>query len=120
MSHSQTPLSLRIITRILLTALTLLVIDAYLPGVAVEGLYPAVIAAVILGVLHAVVRPLLVILTLPISILTLGIFIFIINAFLFWFAASFIAGFSVANFWWALLGSLIVTLVSTIGNRYIR
>lgn len=120
MSHSSTPLGVLVITRVLLTALTLLVIDAYLPGVAVEGLYPAIIAAIILGILHAVVRPLLIILTLPISILTLGIFIFIINAFLFWFAASFIAGFTVDTFWWALLGSLIVTLVSTIGNRYIR
>ena len=109
-----------LITRVLLVALTLLIVAEFVPGISVAGAYPAIIAAVILGILNAVVRPILVILTLPISILTLGLFIFVINAGLFWFVASFIDGFSVASFWSALLGSVIVSLVSIIGGRFIK
>lgn len=108
------------ITRLLLVALTLLVVGEYVPGITLAGVYPAIIAAIILGLLNLFVRPILFVLTLPINILTLGLFIFIINAGLFWFAASFIQGFSVDGFWPALLGSLIVTLVSALGARFIK
>ncbi len=111
---------LLLITRILLVALALLIVGEYLPGIMVDGVYAAIIAAIILGLLNTIVRPILVILTLPISLLTLGLFVFVINAVLFWFAASFIQGFAVDSFWWALVGSLIVSIVSAIGQRYIR
>lgn len=108
---------MKIIIRILITALGLLLSAYLIPGIIIEGLYIAIITAVILGVLNLIARPILVVLTLPITILTLGLFIFVINAALFWFAASFIDGFTVAGFIPALLGSIIVSLVSTVGNK---
>jgi putative membrane protein len=111
---------MKLITRILLTTLTLLVVAAYVPGVSIDGFYSALTAAVILGLLNVFIRPLLIILTFPITILTIGLFLLVINALLFWFAASFIEGFSVTGFWPAVIGSLIVTAVSTFGNRYLQ
>jgi putative membrane protein len=110
---------MKFITRILLTALALLVVAAYVPGIEVDGLYPALIAAIVLGLLNVIVKPILVILTFPITVITIGLFLLVINAALFWFAASFIDGFSVAGFWPALIGSVVVSLISTIGNRYL-
>lgn len=110
---------MKLITKLLLTALTLLVVATYIPGIEVEGFYPAVIAAITIGLLNLFVRPVLFLLTLPITVLTLGLFMIVINAFLFWFAASFIDGFMVETFWHALLGSLIVSVVSAVGNKYI-
>lgn len=109
-----------IIIRILLGALALLLVAEVVPGISVDGLYPAVIAAIVLGLLNGIVRPILVILTLPVTIVTLGLFIFVINAALFLFAASFIAGFSVSGFWVALLGSVLVSVVTTVGNRLLQ
>lgn len=110
---------MKIIARVLLTALALILVARLVPGITVEGLYPAIIAAVVLGVLNLIARPILVILTLPITVVTLGLFIFVINAFLFLFAASFIDGFTVSGFLAALIGSLIVSVISAIGNKFI-
>lgn len=110
---------LTLITRVLLVALTLLIVATYVPGIEVAGVYAAIVTAVVLGLLNLLVRPVLFLLTLPITILTLGLFVFIINALLFWFASSFLAGFSVSGFWSALLGSVIVSTVSMLGNRFL-
>lgn len=110
---------MKVITKVLLTTLVLLVVAEYVPGITVDGFYPALIAAIVLGILNLTVKPILFVLTLPISILTLGLFMFVINASLFWFAATFIDGFSVATFWHALLGSLIVSAVSAVANKHL-
>jgi len=110
---------MQLILRILFNALGLLLIAEFIPGITVAGIYPAIIAALVLGILNAVVRPILFILTLPITLLTLGLFSLVINAGLFLFAASFIDGFGVENFWYALLGSLLMSIVSTIGSKFI-
>ncbi len=110
---------MRLITKLLLTTFTLLLITEYLPGIHIDGFYPAIVAAVVIGLLNLFVKPILVLLTLPITILTLGLFMIVINASLFWFAASFIEGFSVDGFIYAMLGSIIITIVSALGNRYI-
>lgn len=110
---------MKLITKLLLTAFILLLVAEFVPGITVDGIYPAIIAAVVLGLLNLFVKPILFILTLPITILSLGLFMFIINASLFWFAATFIEGFAVATFGHALLGSLIVTVFSAVGNKYI-
>lgn len=110
---------MKLITRLLLTAFVLLIVAEYITGITVEGFYPALIAAIVLGLLNGIVRPILLILTFPITIITLGLFVFVINASLFWFAATFIDGFTVSTFWHALLGSLIVSAASTLLNRYI-
>jgi putative membrane protein len=107
-------------TRLLFNAFGLLVIAEFIDGITVSGFYSAFIAAIILGLLNLIIRPILFILTLPVTILTLGLFAFVINAGLFFFASSFIEGFEVDSFWYALLGSLLMSVVSTIGNRWIR
>lgn len=109
---------MNIIYKILIGALGLLLADYLLEGIIIESLYIAIIAAIVLGILNLIVRPVLILLTLPITVLTLGLFTFVINALLFTFAASFIQGFSVASFWQALLGSLIVSIVVTIGKKF--
>ncbi len=109
-----------IILRLLFNALGLILIAEFIDGISVDGFYPALIAAIVLGLFNLIIRPVLFILTLPITILTLGLFAFIINASLFFFAASFIDGFSVDNFWYALLGSILMSIISTVGNRWIN
>ena len=109
-----------IILRLLFNALGLILIAEFISGITVTGFYPALIAAIVLGLLNVIIRPILLILTLPITILTLGLFAFVINAGLFLFAASFIDGFAVTNFWYALLGSVLMSIVSIIGNRWIN
>ena len=108
---------INLIARLIVTALALLLVAEVVPGIEVENLYIAIIASLVLGLLNIFVKPLLVILTLPITILTLGLFLFVINAVLFWFAASFIDGFAVSGFWPAFFGSLIVTIISTFASK---
>lgn len=103
---------MKMLVRVLATAATLLAISSYVPGIMVESFYTALIVAVLWGILGLTIRPLLNLLTLPINILTFGLFSFVINALLFWFLATFIAGFHVAGFIPALTGSAILTAVS--------
>jgi putative membrane protein len=112
--------AMTLILRLLFNALGLLLIAELVSGIKVDGLYIAVIAAIVLSLFNVVIRPILLVLTLPITIITLGLFSFVINAGLFFFAASFIEGFAVDNFWYALLGSLLMSVISTIGNRWIN
>jgi len=111
---------MKIIAKIALGALALLVTAHVVSGIFISGLYIAIIAAVILGLLNALVRPVLIILTLPITVLTLGLFIFVINASLFYFSSTFIAGFEVDGFLVALIGSFLVSIITTVGNRFIK
>jgi putative membrane protein len=96
--------------RWLLLAAALLLVAHLYPGVTVKSFGSAMIAALVLGLLNALLRPLLVLLTLPVTVLTLGLFLFIINALMFYFAASMLEGLSVASFGAALIGSLIYSL----------
>jgi putative membrane protein len=96
--------------RWLLLAAALLLITHLYPGVTVKSFGSAMIAALVLGLLNAVLRPLLVLLTLPVTVLTLGLFLFVINALMFYFAAELLSGLSVASFGAALIGSLIYSL----------
>lgn len=90
-----------------------IMVSAYLfPGIEVNGFGTALFAALVLGILNAFFRPILIILTLPINILTLGLFTFVINAFLLMMTSGVIGGLQVAGFGSALLGSLIISLVS--------
>lgn len=108
-----------LLLRILIGAGALLLVANFVPGVTVSGWYTALIAAAVLGVLNAIVKPILVILTLPITILTLGLFVFVINASLFMFAASFIDGFAVEGFVTALIASVLVSIITALGNALI-
>lgn len=101
---------MKLIIRWLLLAAALLLVAYLYPGVSVTSFGAALIAALVLGLLNTIVRPLLVLLTLPVTVLTLGLFLFVINALMFWAAASLLAGFNVAGFAAALIGSLIYSL----------
>jgi putative membrane protein len=101
---------MKLIVRWLLLAAALLLVAHLYPGVAVRSFGSAMVAALVLGLLNTLLRPLLVLLTLPVTLLTLGLFFFVINAALFWFAGSVLEGFHVAGFAAALIGSLIYSL----------
>ena len=98
---------LKLIVRWLLLAAALLLVAHLYPGVSVASFGSAMVAAFVLGLLNTLVRPLLVLLTLPVTLLTLGLFLFVINALMFWSAASLLEGFAVTGFAAALIGSLI-------------
>lgn len=88
-------------------------------GIHISSLGTALIVAFFLGLLNALVRPILIILTLPITVFTLGLFIFVINALIFWFVAGFVDGFEVDGFLWALVGAVFVSAISWAMNQLI-
>jgi len=102
--------AMKTLVRWLLLAAALLLVAQIYPGVAVQGFGAAMIAALVLGLFNAVLRPVLVVLTLPVTLLTLGLFLFVINAVLFYAAAHLLEGFGVRSFGAALIGSLIYSL----------
>jgi len=101
---------MKILVRWFLLAAALLLVAQIYPGVAVSDFGAALVAALVLGLLNTLVRPLLVLLTLPVTLLTLGLFLFVINAAMFWAAASLLSGLHVAGFGAALVGSVIYSL----------
>jgi len=90
-----------------------------LDGIRVNGIFPALLAAALLGILNAILRPLLILLTLPLNILTLGLFTFVINALMLMIVSAIIPGFYVRGFWTAVLGALIIGGASWLLNRFI-
>jgi putative membrane protein len=112
LEHSLKFMSL--VIRWFINALALMLVAYLYSGVQVSDIFSALIAALVLGLVNALVRPILVILTLPVTVLTLGLFIFIINAFLFWFVAEVVKGFNVTGFMAALIGSLMFSVITII------
>jgi len=108
---------MRYVTRFAAVVLGLFIAHHLVSGIEVSGLYSAIMTALVLGILNVLVRPVLWVLTLPITIITFGLFTFVLNALLFWFVGTFIDGFDVAGFMAALLGSLIVTCISWIAAQ---
>lgn len=94
--------------------LALLLAAHVVPGIRLESLVSALVAALALGLINAVVRPVLVVLTFPITLLTLGLFLLVLNAFCLWLVSVFVSGFHVAGFWPAFWGALLVSVVSWI------
>jgi putative membrane protein len=107
---------MKILLQWLISSVALLAVPYIVPGVHVANFYTALIAAVVIALINLTLRPILIILTLPVTILTLGLFTLVINAWMFWFVSSFIKGFTVAGFWPALFGSLVFWMISLIGN----
>ena len=105
---------MKTILKILLTAVAVLILSYILPGVAVASYWSAIIVAVVLGLLRIIVKPILVILTFPITVLTLGLFLLVINAIIILMADYFIDGFAVKNIWWAIGFSLLLSLLQSI------
>lgn len=105
---------MKLILRILLSALSVIILANVLPNVSVDTFMTAVIVAVVLSLLNFLVKPILVILTLPVTIVTFGLFLLIINAIIILLADKLIDGFSVSNIWWALIFSLLLSFLQSI------
>jgi putative membrane protein len=103
---------MRLVLVWLINAVALLALPYLMSSITVESISTALIAALLLGLVNTFIRPLLVLLTLPVTLLTLGLFIFVINALLFWFVGSFVQGFHVAGFWSAFLGAILYSIIS--------
>ena len=103
-----------IIIKILLTGVAAVIAAYILPGVQIDGFVSALILAIVLALLNAVVRPILVILTIPVTVLTLGLFLLVINALIILMAEYLIAGFDVDGFLWALIFSLVLSLIEAV------
>jgi|SRR5579884_1089984 len=106
--------------RLLINGIVLYCIALYVPGVHANGLGSAVLAAFIFGIVNAVVRPIVLLLTLPLTVLTLGLFIIIVNALMFWLATWITPGFHVDGFRPALIGGIIMMIVGMITNHLFR
>ena len=107
---------MRFLLRLLLNGLAIMVAAWFVPGVRLAGVVPAIVAGIILGFVNALVRPVLLLLTLPFTLLTLGLFIFIVNAVCFALTAALVPGFDLSGFFAAFFGALVVTMVSWLLN----
>ena len=96
----------------LLNTLALVAVAYLMPSVSISSFGAALVAAALLGLVNTIIRPILVLLTLPVTVLTLGLFIFVINGLLFWAVASMLEGFDVAGFWSAVLAAIVYSLIS--------
>jgi putative membrane protein len=103
---------MRLLLTWLINALALLALPYLFTSIHVEGFGTALVAALVLGLINTLIRPVLVLLTLPVTLLTLGLFIFVINGLLFWFVGSFVKGFTVEGFWTAVFGAIVYSIIS--------
>ena len=103
---------MRILLVWLVNALALIAVAYLMPSIGVASFWTALVAALVLGLIIAFIRPVLILLTLPASVLTLGLFILVINGLLFWFVGSFVEGFTVQGFWAGFFGAILFSIVS--------
>ena len=111
---------MKLLLKWLLSAASLMFVAYLYPGVQVTSLSAALVAALVIGLFNAVLRPILVVLTLPVTVVTLGLFLFVINAFMFWAAAEVLQGFQVQGFGAALIGSLIYSALGMVIDSALR
>ena len=97
-----------------LSAVALMFLTYLLPGIVVKSFGSALLAAAVIALLNSIVRPILIVLTLPVTVVTLGLFLLVINAWMFWLAGSMLSGFAVSSFWWALAGAIVYSLLSMV------
>ena len=108
------------IPRLLITSVAIMVAGYLLPGIHVHSFWTAVLVALVLGFLNLFLRPLMVILTIPFTILSFGFFLLVINAFIIMIAGAWVHGFVVDGFWWALIFSIILSLLSSLMENLVR
>jgi len=111
---------MNLLIRLIVTAGIVMLLAHFLPGVSVSGFVAALIVAIVLGVLNVVVKPILIILTIPITIVTLGLFLFVINACIILLADKFVEGFGVNGFWTALLFSILLSISQSIAYSFLN
>ena len=109
-----------LLIRWVINALALILISQVIKGIEVDNILAAFVAAAVLGVINAILRPILLLVTLPITILTLGLFALVINGFMLYLAGNLVKGFHVYGFWSAVFGALFLSLISWIANAFIN
>lgn len=105
--------------RLLITALGLWVADRLLPGITITGTGALIVSALLLGIVNAVVRPILLILTFPLTVVTLGLFVFVVNGISLGIAAALVPGFHIAGLWSATLGAIVVGLTGWVASAFV-
>jgi len=109
------------IARLLINMAAMLLIAYLLPTVIrVDGAWAAFVAALLLGIVNAIIRPILILLTLPLTLMTLGLFLLVINGLMLWLVAALVEGFHVNGFWGAVFGSILISLVSWVLSRILH
>lgn len=103
---------MNLIIRLAINAFTLLVVEYLVPGFNLESFWTAVVAAIAIGIVNTFIKPILQLIALPISLLTFGLFSFLINVFLLWWTAKFVPGFNIDSFTTAIIASIVLSLVS--------
>ena len=111
---------MKLLLRWAVNAGALLLIGYYVQGIAITGWYAAFVVIFVLGLVNAIIRPVLIFLTLPVTLLSLGLFTFVINALLFWFVSTLVKGFDVAGFVAAFIGAFLLTLVSWVVGSVLK
>ena len=105
--------------RVVMNTLAIVLAGSVIPGIEVDGLVPALGAGLLLGIVNAVIRPVLLVLTLPITLFTLGLFLLVLNGLCFWFVAIVVNGFYVAGFWSAVGGALLASATSWVATAFV-
>jgi putative membrane protein len=105
--------------RVIINAVTIAIAAYLVPGIILTGPVPALIAGLVLGLINAVVRPILVVLTFPLTLLTLGLFLFVLNAVCLWLTSLIVPGFTIVSFGAAFLGSLVISIVSWVLTTFV-
>ena len=108
-----------VLVRIIVNAATIAIAAAVIPGIELRGIGAALIAGLALGVVNAIVRPILFVLTLPLTLVTLGLFLFVLNAVCLWLTAAIVPGFAIRGFGAAFLGALVVSAVSWVLTAFV-
>lgn len=109
---------MKFVVSLLLNAIAIVIAAYVLPGIHVDSFLTAILVAVVLGIINTIIKPVLVILTLPITIITLGIFYLVLNALMILLTAAIVKGFTVDNFWWALLFSIVLSIINSILSEF--
>jgi len=110
---------MKLLLKLVIATLAIFVASRLIPGVVVEDLVTALIVAIVLGTLNLFVKPILILLTLPITLITFGLFTFVISAFIVLFTSSLVPGFQVASIWTALLFSVVVSIINSFLNKVV-
>ncbi len=100
------------LAKLLITMVALFVTAYIIPGMSIQGVFAGFVAALILGIVNVIIKPIFIVLTLPLTILTMGLFLLVVNGLMLWLAAGLVPGFFVAGFWSAVFGSIILSIVT--------
>jgi putative membrane protein len=105
--------------RVIVNAATIALAAHLVPGIILDGVVPALVAGAVLGLVNALVRPIFIVLTFPLTLVTLGLFLFVLNGFCLWLTSAFVPGFTITGFWPAFVGALIISAVSWLLSRFV-